>query len=364
MQVASRTLTTGITSSCPPPPLLQSLEQKPPDSPSTASSNCKSHFNYFITEVFHYRSIRALLIADANFETAWKVFIDQFVNQIFIVSLHVEALLDTLLLLTIITENVAALEALEMPVHPWDLIQLPILCKKLDVSIQILSCLFCQGSSLSCRNIANPRKLFHNFAMASLQVSLDRNPVSSVRQPLSILNSQLHYRVMIRCRHFLTAASVSFIGISPTPRNVLQAILLRCCSSQILREALKLSEPSRNPSVSPVSSQRNVLSIWDWLDVKLYCLSTVAHRHLCNTPVSIDNPQLSLTVFVQLKITTSLPTAPPLFTWPIYIMLITILVFQKGLNFDWGGPKELIDLAKEGEFNLRNLASNEPDLLS
>lgn len=91
--------------------------------------------------------IQALPLADANFEIAWRMLVDRFQNKKLIVSIHVESLLDAPIvtsdspaslrkLLTVITENVAALEALEVPVKHWDLILLPILCKKLDVGLQ------------------------------------------------------------------------------------------------------------------------------------------------------------------------------------------------------------------------------------
>ncbi|XP_063243611.1 uncharacterized protein LOC134542933 [Bacillus rossius redtenbacheri] len=91
--------------------------------------------------------IQALPMSEVNFDVAWKLLVGRYENKRLIVSVHVEALLQapsasadspkTLRqLLNTVTENVSALKALSVPVDQWDLMLLPILCKRLDAALQ------------------------------------------------------------------------------------------------------------------------------------------------------------------------------------------------------------------------------------
>ncbi|XP_063240264.1 uncharacterized protein LOC134541050 [Bacillus rossius redtenbacheri] len=91
--------------------------------------------------------VQSLPISEANYEVAWKLLVGRYENKRLIVSVHVEALLKAPMaasdspkalrnLLTIVNENLLALRALDVPVDQWDLILLPILCKRLDSVLQ------------------------------------------------------------------------------------------------------------------------------------------------------------------------------------------------------------------------------------
>lgn len=91
--------------------------------------------------------IQSLSMSEANFDVAWALLEERYENKRLIVNVHVEALLHApsassatpnslRRLLCVITENVSALKALDIPVEQWDLMLLPILCKCLDAHLQ------------------------------------------------------------------------------------------------------------------------------------------------------------------------------------------------------------------------------------
>ncbi|XP_063217253.1 uncharacterized protein LOC134528018 [Bacillus rossius redtenbacheri] len=92
--------------------------------------------------------IHSLSLSEANFDVAWKLLLNRYDNKRLIVSSHVEALLQApsasaesarslRQLVTVISENVSALEALGAPVDKWDMVLLPILSKRLDTKLRV-----------------------------------------------------------------------------------------------------------------------------------------------------------------------------------------------------------------------------------
>lgn len=91
--------------------------------------------------------IQSIALSKANFEVAWNLLVDLYDNKRLIMSAHVEALLQApsasvaspkslRQLLSVLSENVAVLDALGAPVEHWDMILLSILCKRLDPKLQ------------------------------------------------------------------------------------------------------------------------------------------------------------------------------------------------------------------------------------